>query len=174
MDLITLLQQRRSIRKFKDQLVETDKIDKLLQAALLSPSSKSKQPWEFVVVQDKEMMQQLAQSRPHGTQLIANAPLSIVVTANSQKTTAWIEDTSIASILIQLEAQALNLGSCWVQIAGRDKDEKTTAEDYVRNLLGIPAQHRILSIIAIGYPDEKKRAYTDEDLKREKIHHEKF
>jgi nitroreductase len=170
MTFLSLLEQRRSIRKFLDQKVEAEKIGALIEAALRSPSSMGNDPWEFVVVEDKAVLEKLARAKPHGATFMKNAPLGIVVCADPDKSTVWIEDASIASILIHLAAQSMGLGSCWIQIRGRMHDDSKTAEAYIADILGIPEKMKILSIIAVGYPAEKKSPHAKSDLKYEKVH----
>jgi len=172
--MIDIIRQRRSIRKFTEQAVEENKVKLLQEAALRSPASKSANAWEFVVVQDRSLIQQLASSKPFGSKLLETAPLAIVITADETKTEAWIEDCSVASIFLQLTAQSLDLGSCWVQIRGRDHSDEKSAENYVRELLDIPSNLSVLSIIAIGYPAQQRKAVDATDLQWEKIHHDKF
>ncbi len=169
-----LLKTRRSIRKYLPKAVEPEKIKQITSAALMSPASKRSNPWEFIVVQDTDILSQLADSRPHGSQLLADAPLGIVVIADTTKSDIWIEDASIAAIIIQLQAHDLGLGSCWVQVYKRDKDESTTTETFVRQLLGIPPHYAVLNIVSIGYPNEERKAFDEEKLAVNKIHTEKF
>jgi nitroreductase len=165
-----LLKNRRSIRKFLQQPVEPDKIDLILKAALMSPASKRTNGWEFWVVQQKNTLEKMAECRPYGSKLLENAPLAIVVTADPSKSDVWFEDASIASIIIQLEATDLGLGSCWVQIYNREKDETISAEQYIKNILNIPEHLHVLSAIAIGYKDEERKPFDIEKLAYEKIH----
>ena len=72
---ISLIEKRRSIRKFKDQPVEEEKIDILVEAALRSPSSMSRNPWEFIVVTDRDCLERLSQAKPHGSTFLKGAPL---------------------------------------------------------------------------------------------------
>jgi nitroreductase len=169
-----LLKTRRSIRKYLPQAVEQDKIKIITNAALMSPASKRSNPWEFIVVENKETLQKLADCRPHGSQLLAGSPLGIIVIADTTKSDVWMEDASIASIIIQLQAHDLGLGSCWVQVYGRQKDEETSTESYIRELLDIPAHYAVLNIISIGYPDEQRKPFDEDKLPVEKIHSEKF
>lgn len=169
-----LLKNRRSIRKYLPKAVEAEKIEQLLQAALMSPASKRSNSWEFIVIQDNEMLAKLAESRPQGSQMLANAPLAIVVLADTTKSDVWIEDASIASIIIQLEASDLGLGSCWVQIQFRQKDDFISSEEYIRQLLNIPSHFAVLNVISIGYADEDRKPFELEKLAYEKIHTEKF
>ena len=169
-----LLKNRRSIRKYLPTAVEQDKITLITKAALMSPSSKRSNPWEFIVIQDTETLQKLAGCRPHGSQFLAESPLGIIVTADTTKTDVWLEDASIAAIIMQLQAQDLALGSCWIQVYGRNKDDETTTESYIRGLLDIPEHFAVLSIISIGYPNEERKPYDEGKLAVDKIHTEKF
>lgn len=172
--MLDMLQKRRSIRKFKETDIPPEIIDKLVKAALLSPSSRSIRPWEFILVTDREMLNKLSQSKEHGAAFLKNAPLGIVVLADEEKCDVWVEDTSIASIVIQLVAESLGLGSCWIQIRNRPHNTEVTAEKYIQDLLNIPNNIRVESIIAVGYPDEQKSPYQDEDLKFEKVYAHKY
>lgn len=169
-----LLKTRRSIRKYLPKVVEQEKIDLITKATLMSPASKRSNSWEFVVVQDKATLQKLADCRPHGSQFLAESPLGIVVIADTTKSDVWIEDVSIASIIMQLQVQDLGLGSCWIQVYNRHKDDQTTTESYIRNLLNIPEHFAVLNIISIGYPNEERKPYDESKLAIEKIHSEKF
>ncbi len=168
--MMEILQRRRSIRKYKKKKVEEDKIKKLIQAALLSPSSRSLCPWEFLIVEDEKTIKDLASAKDMGSSFLEQAPLAIVILANEEVSDVWVEDSSIASIIIQLMAESLGLGSCWIQIRKRQHKLNVTAGDYIRGLLGLPASTKVESIIAIGYPDEEKPAHDLTELKYEKIH----
>ena len=169
-----LLKSRHSIRKYLAKIVESDKIDTITKAALMSPASKRSNSWEFIVVQDTEMLEKLSNCRPHGSQFLAKAPLGIVVIADTSKSDVWIEDASIAAIILQLQVQDLGLGSCWIQVYQRQKDENTTTEAYIRELLNIPDNYAVLNIISIGYPNEERKSYDEEKLAIKKIHSEKY
>ncbi|MDD3321456.1 MAG: nitroreductase family protein [Paludibacter sp.] len=169
-----LLKNRRSIRKYEPREVEQDKILKITKAALMSPASKRSNPWEFIVIQDRNTLLKLSESRPYGSQMLKEAPLAIVVIADTTKSDVWIEDASIAAIIIQLQAQDLGLGSCWVQVYNRQKNEQTTTEEYIKALLNIPTHFGVLCIMSIGYPDEKRKPFEEEKLADDKIHFENF
>ncbi|MEI8086142.1 MAG: nitroreductase family protein [Paludibacter sp.] len=169
-----LLKSRRSIRKYLEKSVESDKIDIITKAALMSPASKRSNSWEFIVVQDSEMLEKLANCRPHGSQFLSEAPVGILVIADTSKSDVWFEDASIAAIIIQLQAQDLGLGSCWIQVFQRQKDENTTSEEYIRDLLNIPDNYAVLNIVSIGYPNEERKPFDEEKLATEKIHSEIF
>lgn len=171
---LDLLKNRRSIRKFKKTPIEKEKIDLLIEAALRSPSSRSLNPWEFIVVSDKHTLEELSFVKPHGAGFLKNAPLGIVVIADPEKCDVWVEDTSIASILIQLTAESIGLKSCWIQIRKRFYKEMTTAETQVSKILELPENYVVESIIAIGYPDEILEGHDADSLQYSKVHYEKF
>ncbi|MHB8072525.1 nitroreductase family protein [Desulfosporosinus fructosivorans] len=172
--LFDILKSRRSIRKFRNKEVEKEKIDVILKSALLSPSSRSIRPWQFIAVTDAELLQQLSLCREPGPRYLADAPLAIVVIADKSSSDVWIEDASIASIFMQLIAQDLGLGSCWIQVRERLHTEQQTAEEYIRKVLEIPDQYSVECIIAIGYPAEEKKPYEENMLLYQKLHFNKF
>jgi nitroreductase len=116
--LLELLKKRRSIRKYTDKKVEKEKVLNLIQGALLSPSSRGLRPWEFIVVEDTDLLEKLSFSKP-GAAFLKNSQLGIVILGNPDKSDVWIEDTSIATTIIHLLSEALELGSCWIQIRER-------------------------------------------------------
>ncbi|WP_353894008.1 nitroreductase family protein [Proteinivorax hydrogeniformans] len=171
--MLEILKNRRSIRKYENKRIEQEKLAKLLKAVLLSPTSKNKRPWEFIVVEDTQTMQELSKAKKGGSQFLKNAPLAIVITADSGISDVWVEDASIASITLQYAAESLGLGSCWVQIRNRENDEGAS-EQYVQDLLGIPKEKHVESIIAIGYPAEEKEPHSDDELLYDKIYRGKY
>jgi nitroreductase len=168
---LSLIQRRRSIRKYSDKPVGTEKIDALVEAALRAPSSRGFNPWEFVVVTEKGLLEKLSTAKPHGASFLKNAALGIVVCADSEKCDVWVEDASIASIFIHLAAESIGLGSCWIQIRKRMHDQTISAQAYIRSLLNIPKNLNVESIVAIGYPAEKKPPHRKEDLQYKKVHY---
>ena len=172
--VMSLIQKRRSIRKFKTNPVEPEKVDMMVEAALRAPSSRGLQPWEFVVVTDKDLLERLSRARSRGSAFLGNAPLGIVVYADPTISDTWIEDTSIAATYIQLVAESLGLGSCWIQIRNRMHDDTVSAEDNVAEILHLPKGRTVEAIIAVGYPDEQKPPHKKEGLPFEKLHLNSF
>jgi nitroreductase len=168
-DVIELLRKRRSIRKFTQEKVAPETVELLIEALLRAPSSRGNAPWEFVVVDDKELLAGLSHAKEYGSEFLKNAPLAIVVCADSTKSDVWIEDCAITSIIVQLAAQSSGLGSCWVQIRNRQHDGSRSAEEYIRELLGLPAHLKVASIIVIGHPGETKSPIPANDLQYEKV-----
>ncbi|CCK81165.1 nitroreductase family protein [Desulfobacula toluolica] len=167
---LNLINDRRSIRKFKDKPVEKEKINTLIEAALRSPSSRSINPLKFIVIDDKILLEKLSKAKPHGAGFLKEAALGILVCGDASKSDVWIEDASIASVFIHLAAHDLGLGSCWIQIRKRDYNDSKTAETYIKELLNL-TQDTILveSIIAIGYPDETKKGHAKDSLQFHKV-----
>ena len=94
---IELCQRRRSIRKYTHQPVEQEKIDYLLRCALMSPSSKRTNPWEFVVVRDEAKLRQMASCRTYGSQMFETAMAAIVVALESSPSDTWMADGAFAA-----------------------------------------------------------------------------
>ncbi len=172
--MIDLLRKRRSIRKYAEKRIEEESVELLLEALLRSPSSRNVKPCEFVVVDDRELLKKLANAKEHGSHFLQHAALGIVVCADSTKSDVWIEDSSIASILVQMVAQSLGLGSCWVQIRNRTHTAAETSEAYIQGLLGLPGHLSVLSIVSIGYPDETKKPVEKSELEYGKIRHNTY
>ena len=172
--VMSLIRKRRSIRKFKANPVEPEKVDMLVEAALRAPSSRGLQPWEFVVITDKDALEKLSRAKPSGSAFLKNAPLAVVVCADPDKSDVWVEDCSIAAILVQLAAESLGLGSCWIQIRNRLHDDTLTAEDYIVEVIQIPKGRKVEAIIAVGYPDEEKPPHKKEGLPFQKLHLNSF
>jgi nitroreductase len=172
--MIDILLKRRSTRDFTSKVVEPEKIEKLVQAALLSPTAKNLHSCEIIVIENKKMLQKLAVAKPHGGTFLANAPLGIVIIGDTDKTDVWVEDASIAAIDIQLEAESLGLGSCWVHIRGRKYNETESAGKHIQNLLNIPNNYDVLAVIAIGYKAEELKPNSIESLETKLVHREKF
>lgn len=172
--MLELLQKRRSIRRFSERPVEADKIDLLMEAVLRSPSSKGRNPWDFIFVSEPEQKTRLAAAKPKGGAFIKSAPLAVVICADPEKCDVWIEDCSIAAIILQLAALDLGLGSCWSQIRRRDHANGGAATDYLQTVLAMPEGYEVEAIIGIGYPAEVKIGHAKETLPYDKIHWEKF
>ncbi len=172
--MIDLIRNRRSVRKFTEQSIEIQKIKLLEEALLRSPTSKNSNAWQFVFVDQPDLIKQLADSKPQGSRFLESAKLAVVIAANTSQTSAWVEDCSIASIILQLEAHSLGLGSCWVQIRNRAHNENVSAEDYVKRTLDMPETLRVLSVVGIGYPAQVRKGKADEELQRDKIHRNIF
>ncbi len=167
--MIDLLRTRRSVRAYELREIEAEKLEIIKEALLRSPTSRNFRPWEFIFVVDRDLLLRLSQSKPHGASFLKGAALGIVVCADENRSDVWVEDCSIASILAQLVAQSLGLGSCWIQIRKRMHADGTPSESYIQKLLGLPNTLKVESIISIGYPAEKRDPVSKESLETQKI-----
>ena len=174
-ELLQTMLNRRSVRKYTGEAIPEDELKLILQAGLSSATSKNRKPWEFVAVQEKESLKALAKCRAGAAKMLENAGCAIVVFANTDVTPdVWVEDCSIAMSNMHLMADALGLGSCWIQGRCREAENGQTTEEFCRELLGVPENHALLAILSVGVPAERPAGYTVEDLREEKIHWEKF
>ncbi len=161
---------RRSIRKFEDKPVEKEKVDKLLRAAMQAPSAANQQPWEFIVVKDKDALNKLSMMTPY-SKPVANSAVALVLLANSDRfkiPTAWQEDMGAAAQNILLEAVHLDLGAVWLGVATSD-----SAISYIKETYGLPDHIKPFALIAIGYPDGQKNEFIDR-YNEQKVHYEKW
>lgn len=172
--ILDLLRQRRSIRKYQPTPIEPEKVELLEEALLRAPSSRDLNPWEFVFVTDPELLKAIAGAKPHGAGFVAGAPLAVVIAADPAKCDVWVEDCSIAAILLQLAAESLGLGSCWVQIRLRPHAGGGTAEAYLRGLLGLPDHLVVEAVVALGYPAQAKPGHPRESLPRGRVHRNRY
>ena len=169
MTLIDTMLKRRSTRKFNNEKITKDELEKILQAALLAPTSMNRKPCNFLVVERKETLEELSKCKNHGADLIAGADKAIVVVADTLIADTWCEDSSIALTYIHLMAAELDIGSCWVQVHLRDK-EGIDAEKVVRDIVKIDDHYRIVGILALGHSDDIPAPHTLEDIDKGKIH----
>ena len=169
MDFDKLIAQRRSIRKFTEQQLTEDELRKLMRAALMAPSSKGTHSYEFYVVQDADKLKALSTAKDLGGALIADAPTAIVVAARPETSDVWIEDASVASTMLLLQAEDMGLGACWVQMRERNDNEGNNAENNVRSILSIPSEVRIVSIIAVGHKGMERKPQNEDKLLWEKV-----
>lgn len=165
-----LMRNRRSIRKYTGELIDPDQVRLILEAGLMAPAGKRRNPWHFVVVDDPDILKKLSLVRDMGTSQISSCAMAIAVVANPADSDTWIEDLSIATIQMQLQCTDLGLGSVWCQMRMRENGEGVPAPYSVRQLLGIPAEYEVLNVLAIGHIGEERKPYDTEKLQWEKVH----
>lgn len=169
MDFKDLVQQRRSHRKFTNEEINGDDVKMILRAALMSPTSKGQRSWQFVVVDDKLKIEQLSDAKDMGSQFLKEAPLCIVVLGDPLQNDCWVEDGSIAAYAMQLQAEDLGLGSCWVQMKGRGLSDGTSADTVIQGILDIPENLKVLCVIGIGHKGMDRKPQNEERLKWENV-----
>jgi len=172
--MINILRNRRSVRKFQDRPIEKEKIELLKETLVRSPTSRSINPWEFIVVEDKKTIQSLSFSKKHGSGFLKTAPLAVVIVGDTKASDTCVEDCSIAAITLQYAAESLDLKSCWCQIRLRDHGDGKSAEGYVREALGIPEHYLVECIVGTGYPGEGKEPHSSESLDWGKVHRNRY
>lgn len=170
MELLDIMLHRRSVRKYTAEPIPEEKLEKILQAGLLAPTSKNRKPCEFYVVRDKAVLKQLSEAKKLGAGMLSECDAAIAVFADSKKADTWIEDCSIAMSFMHLMATEQGVGSCWVQIHLRSSPLGTDAEADVRQVLSVPEHYRIVGILALGMPAKESQPHTLEDLDQTKIH----
>jgi len=151
MEFKELIKIRRSVRKYNSDLVEEEKILRILEAARVSPSWANRQCWEFIVVKNKETIKKISEYT--SAKFVAEAPVAIFVCANPEKSGKrngmdyFLVDAAIAMEHIVLAATDEGLGSCWIG---------AFEEKPIKELLSIPENYRIVAFTPIGYPADKK------------------
>ncbi len=150
---------RRSVRQFTEQVVESEKIEKLMRAAMQAPSAGNQQPWEFLIVSGKDNLAKLSEYNPYAS-CLKGANIGIIVLGNTERMRIpelAVQDLGAATQNILLEATELGLGSVWF---GTAPDEGRMG--FIRKLYSLPTNLMPYSVIAIGYPrDENANHFTD-------------
>ena len=159
--VLDVIKRRRSVRDFSDREIEQEKLDIILESARLAPSASNTQDWFFYVVKSKELREKIATSEPiMANQFLRKAPVvivgcekpsglvgvaaGVVLKAVGARDSGWGEvDVAIAMEHMVLAATDLGVGSCWVWIF----DERR-----VSRILDMPENHRIIALLALGYP----------------------
>ena len=160
-ELIETIFARRSIRKYTSEIVESNKIDTMLKAAMAAPSASNRKPWHFIVITDRQTLDTLGEAHPYGKMLL-EAPLCIAVCGDQNiSQTQWVYDCSAATENLLLAATALGLGAVWLGVHPRK--ERVSA---IRKVLGIPEHVIPLNLISIGLPAEDKEPRTQYDKVR--------
>jgi len=157
---LDLIFSRRSIRRYTDQPVSEEDIRGLLEAGMAAPSASNRKPWHFVAVTDKETLRALAEQHPYG-KMLADAGLAIAVCGDPGVSDWWVQDCSAATENILVAAAGLGLGGVWLGCHARSEREEA-----VRQVLSIPEEIGVLSLLSIGHPDEEKPARTQYDPSR--------
>ncbi len=170
MTLHQLLLERHSIRRYTDQPIPAEDVKTIIEAGLLSPSSKSARSWQFVVVEDRDMLTRLSDLKPSYAASIKDCRFAVVVTTDPTQSEAYIEDASVAATLMHLQAADLGIGSCWVQVRGRMAADGTPSEEVVRDLLAIPDHMCVECVVTFGYSAETRKPVDPDKLKSEKVH----
>ena len=164
-NLRDLLLIRHSIRRYTDKPIDAEHVKTILEAGLLAPSSKNARSWQFVAVENPDVLARLAECKPNYAASVKNARLAVVIC-----TDPTLSEATVAGTLMHLQAADLGIGSCWVQVRGRFAADGEPSENIVRETLGIPDDMVVECIMTFGYPDETRRPVNPEKLLWEKVH----
>ena len=154
MEALQCILERRSIRKFSNQKIEEQDLTDILTAAMYAPSAVNKQPWHFVVIDRRELMDRIMEVHPHAA-MLRTASHAIVVCGDLHQQHDdgyWIVDCGAATQNLLLAAHAKGLGGCWVGLHPREGRKSAMA-----NLLGLPGHIQPFALVALGYPVEQKQ-----------------
>jgi nitroreductase len=162
---------RRSVRAFTQQALEPNDIERLLRAGMQAPSAVNQQPWEFMVIQDKEMLDIVSLTSPY-SRLAAKAPLAIVPLADEQRMRSpshWEQDLAAATQNILLRAVNLGLGAVWMGVAPSEE-----RMGYLSNCLELPAHIRPFALVAVGHPASGTGNKYVDRFDASRIHYERY
>lgn len=174
MDMLNTVLARRSVRQYTDEPIPEEKLRSILHAGLAAASSKNRRPWEFVVVRNRDMLDRLCDCRPGAANLLGKCTAAVVVCADAELVDVWVEDCGSAMTQMHLTADALGVGSCWLQVRLRKAADGRDTADVVRSLLGIPEKYGVMAILTLGTPASHPAPHTVDELPLEKIHYEQF
>ena len=157
---------RRSVRKYLDTKVKDEDVQKLLKAAMYAPSAINEQPWEFIVVDDKNIIQDLGSVNTRST-FISTVPLLIIVLGNKNKCKCpmYNQDLAASTQNILLEARHLGLGTCWIGV-----NSAPERIENIRNYFNLPEHIEPFSMITVGYP-ENEDAFFDANRENKEVVH---
>ncbi|MCD8215651.1 MAG: nitroreductase family protein [Clostridiales bacterium] len=174
MGLLEVMQKRRSVRSYTGEAVAEEDLKKILQAGLLSASSRAKRPWELIVVRKKESLKRLGDCRTLGSGVIPEAGTAVVVVGNERLSDVWIEDCSIVMANMHLMADYLGYGSVWIQGRNREAKDGRSTEEFVREIAGFPPEYRLCAILAVGRAKSRPPKNELDSLRTDKIHMERY
>ncbi len=171
--MIEAIRNRRSVRRYLPKPVEPGKIQELLAAAFFAPTAKNLRPVEFIVVQDRSLIGKLSLATPYAS-FSGQAPLLIAICYDARTARRFREDCAMAAENIYLEATGQGLGACYVQIADGTEADAGNPEEYAKKLLAVPDTHRVLCLMAIGYPEIMPAPHADGEYDAARVHRERF
>lgn len=146
---IDIVRSRKSCRLFSDVPLEDGEMDLIMEAGRLAPSSRQLKDVSLVPVRDEGLIRRLALCKDSSTTPLETATFAVIVAADPDVCDVWIEDASIATIMMQMEAEDLGIGSCWIQVRLRTGNG-APAEDFVKREAGLDGNLKVLSIVAFG------------------------
>jgi nitroreductase len=168
--LIKEIKNRRSVREYQGREVSEEDIVEIIKAGQFAPTGHNNKAVEFVVVRSQETKDKIFDIV--GQEFVKQAPVLIIPVTDAEKTVMPVQDLSVATENMFLQATALGLGSVWKSIGWQDV--RPDAETRIKNLLGIPEKYKAINMIPVGYPKETPAPHADEEFDLKKIHQEKW
>ena len=158
MELTEVMKKRKSVRRYSGETIPQEKLDKVLFAGTLAPTSRNLKPCQFHLIRNKELLKQLSAAKKAGAAFVKDADAVIAVSADSAKSDTWIEDSSIAMTYMMLAAEEQNIGCCWVQMHLRKSESGKDAEEIVREILHLSGHHRVVGLLSLGMPETGEKS----------------
>lgn len=146
---IDVARSRHSCRDFTSEPLTDDEKKLIVEAGDLAPSSKGRRPVRLVPIDDVEVIRSLSDCKDSGARAMETATFAVAVAVDPAVADTWVEDSSIATIMMQLEAEDLGIGSCWIQLRLRSRQGQP-AETHTKEVLGLDSSLSVLSIVAFG------------------------
>ena len=166
MHTLEAIQTRRSIRRYTEKKIDQKDLNDILRAAMMAPSAHNQQPWQFIIIDDSEILKQVPSLNSHAS-MCTHSPVSILICADTAKLPApdfWPQDCAAATQNLMLAAHAQGIGSVWTGIY--PKEQRIIG---YRKLLNLPDTIAPFALIVLGYPAEQPKKEDRFDAK--KIHH---
>lgn len=172
--VLDIFRERRSYRKYNETVIDENLLKQIIEVGITSPTGDNFKTIELILIKEKSMLKKLANIRKFGTKMLNGAGAAIVVLVNTDKTDLWVEDGAISSSYMHLAADALGIGSCWIQVRARDTLDGGKFEEALKEILGIPDNMKPLCILSLGNINSRLPAHSKEEINWNKIHHEKY
>jgi nitroreductase len=169
MDTLEAIHKRRSIRQYTQEAVDEELIQKLLAAAMQAPSARNQQPWQFVVIDDRSILEQIPAIMPNAL-MAAKAPAAILVCGDMDLERSegyWVVDCAAAVENMLLAAHALGLGACWCGVFPREP-----RMEGLRRLIGLPPKVVAHSLVVLGQPAE--RVPAENRFRADRVRHNRW
>ena len=169
MEMLEIMRRRRSVRRYTEEKISDEQLKQIVSAALLAPSGHSKYPCEFIVVKSREVLEKMSHCRKGVAKMLEGAAAAVVVVADKDKSDTFVEDSCVAMMSMQLLATSLGIGNCWIQVRGREAEDDSASEVYLRGILNFPENFACQAILSLGYPAKEPRARELDKLNFDKV-----
>jgi nitroreductase len=166
--MIDAIKKRRAIREFLAEPIPEAIMNDILLSAMYAPSANALHPWELIVVENPETRDRLSKVTPWATSAKTAAAV-IVIVAHESESPQWVEDAAIVAEHIWLSATDHGLGGCWIHAR-----KNRNAESEIRAILGIPVEHRVSCMIALGTPVKAEPEHDEEAFDESKVKYERY